>query len=159
MPGNPGEAIAQDKSNKPVDAGLLYTDPDVRTAKVRNKRMTNDGFEVAGHAHLDGVAFVPLLITDTAPHEGPEVDIREIDMTLFAFFSNLDKTCNVSFYGLTETGGDRHLIKTVPMAIGSVTKAIGYETISDPFKFIVIVVVAGFGVSAGSFGATFEEET
>lgn len=159
-----GDKAVRDESRNFSELAFLYTQTltssqDTNQSGLRVIRATGDGFQIAGHAQVDGVAFSPLLIRDVAVHDGPEIDIREIDKTLFTLKSDLDQALTVTFFGLIATSGDLYPIKTVAVAIGSVTTQLLFETVTDPWKFIQIRAQAAIAPAAGSFGATFEEET
>ena len=158
MPGNPGEAIAQDKSHKRVDSGLLYTDPSSRTAKIRNVRVTDEGFKVAGHAHFiqtpyDGSTVLP----ESPPGLDVEVDISERGPVIITVENGQNGNVGLQIFGLYETasGSKFSLVNFVTLTPG--TQKVTF--VSDPWKILLFKAFSKSPGQTAGFVVKVQEQT
>lgn len=159
MPGNPGEKAAQDKNNRWVQLGIRYTDADSRTALIRNRRVTNEGFAVAGHGRFKIDLWDEEITTD--PKETRTVDIREREFMLVTWENDQDGDIDINWAGRYDVAGQSFALEfddgtfLMTLAPGEAH----YETISDPFGWLALGVDPASAGQTGNFKLVVQERT
>lgn len=158
----PQERSQRDTTQEETEIGILYTgtlvpDVDANKALIRNKRVTEEGFQVDGHAHF--VVDPPTPFTSPLPTlaEEREYDIRERNNLLITIENGQDGAVTFNIFGRHTASGTRFLLKAVG-SIASLASA-APETLTDPWAFLVISASSDSGGQTGSVIVKVQEQT